>query len=63
MVKCGLHLRDPVRPLHARDPRGGEDEGGVLPGLLVQLPQPSVQVPPDVGDCQLRVPRPFKFRF
>ena len=55
------HLRDSVRPLHARDAGGGEDEGGVRSAallLLVQLPQPRVQVAPDVGDRQVGVSCP-----
>ena len=53
------YLRDSVCPLHARDPCGGEDERGVLAALLiVQLPQPRVQVAPDVGDRQVGVSRP-----
>ena len=52
------HLRDSFLPLHARDASGGEDERGVRAALLVQLGQPRVQVPPYVGDRQVRVSRP-----
>ena len=52
------HLRDSVLPLHARDAGSGEDERGVRAALLVQLGQPRVQVPPYVGDRQVRVSRP-----
>ena len=56
------YLRDSVCPLHARDPCGGEDERGVLAALLiVQLPQPRVQVAPDVGDRQMGVSRPVSW--
>ena len=51
----------PVSPLHARDSRGGEDECRVLSLRLVQLPQSRVQVPSDVGDCQVWVFRPFSW--
>ena len=57
-----LNLRDSVCPLHARDPCGGENERGVLAALLiVQLPQPRVQVAPDVGDRQMGVSRPVSW--